>query len=146
MSHVEATTLFDLLLGRQPQSSGQLSGIATNRIQALYADDGLYPTLTVQQYLRPFAQFGGHSADLASLYQSLALRDVASTPIRGDQRQRLVLLRGLLAQPDLLLIESPLTNLTNAGDELFFHDNSLLVFPGHRGLTKFGVAGMLSLQ
>lgn len=122
MSHVEATTFFNLLRQTTPQTSGVMTGVAAAHIQAIFHDAGFYPQLTVVTYLRAFQHISSFDQDLDDILQYFALRDVAHTRIKHlsfDQQQRLALLRTFLLQPDLLLIENPLTNLTNAGIELY---------------------------
>lgn len=135
MSHVEAMTLFNLLRQTTPQTSGVMTGLTPARIQAIFHDDGFYPQLTVSTYLKTFQRISTFETDLDDILQYFALKDVAHTKIKHlsfDQQQRLALLRAFVLQPDLLLIESPLTNLTNAGIELYL---AALAYTREHGVT-----------
>lgn len=135
MSHVEATTLFKLLLQMLPQTSGVITGITPDHIQAILHNDGLYPQLTIMSYLKSFCRLSDFATNLDDLLQFFALKDVARVKIKhlsADQQQRLALLRAFILHPDLLLIESPLINLTNAGIELYL---SALAYTRTHGIT-----------
>lgn len=74
MSHVEATTLFNLLRQTTPQTSGVMTGLTTARIQAIFHDDGFYPQLTVSTYLKTFQRISTFETDLDDILQYFALK------------------------------------------------------------------------
>lgn len=134
LSHVESRTLFDLLTGQTLPTSGTITG-NTEEVKMLLADDGFYDQLTVNTYVQVFHSLAGCDQDRSHLLAQFSLSDVATRRIKQlstDQRQRLALLRGSLLAPQLLLVESPLTKLTNTGIELYLN---ALKFVREEGLT-----------
>lgn len=121
MNHRESELLFQLLTGQQLPTSGTVNQ-HTSSVQTLLVDDGFYPSLTVNQYLTTFTKLTAAQGELTEDLQRYALSDVRQQKIKrlsDDQRYRLALLRAARAHPDLLLIESPLSKLTDAGTELY---------------------------
>lgn len=128
MTHVEAVTLFRLLRGQLTPTSGVVTR-DTQRVAVLLVGDGLYPQLTVRDYLKTFQHLAGTTDDLGDQLQHFALSDAANLRLKHlsfDQQQRLALLRAYLGHPDVVLIESPLTKLTNSGTELYLQALSYL--------------------
>lgn len=85
-------------------------------------EDGLYENLTVQNYLKIFMKIADFEQPLEEFIATFSLSDVWQIRIKHltvDQKKRLSLFRIFLFSPDVILIESPLTNLTDEGVELY---------------------------
>ncbi|WP_082232057.1 LytTR family transcriptional regulator DNA-binding domain-containing protein [Halobacillus massiliensis] len=121
MSREESELFFELLSGKITPSSGHIQR-ETDSVLADIREDGLYESLTVQGYLNFFKKVSGFEASLEEFIASFSLSDVWQTKIKRltiDQQRRVRLFRVFILSPKLLLIESPLTNLTNEGIELY---------------------------
>lgn len=121
MTQQASHVLFQLITGQLEPTSGQVITNAT-RVTPLLTNDGLYGQLTVQTYLQTFKQLADNRAPLMPQLQAFALADVRQRQLKQlslDQQRRLALLRASLTQPQLLLLENPLINLSNAGIELY---------------------------
>ncbi|MBQ6484945.1 MAG: LytTR family transcriptional regulator DNA-binding domain-containing protein [Carnobacterium sp.] len=117
----ESHLLFDLIEGEKIPTSGKIQRQLTS-MESDRKNDGLYEKLTVEKYLTFFNRLNGQKIDLANLKESFALIDCWKTAIEKlslAQKKRVGLLRIYSAQPDLVLIESPLTDLDNEGIELY---------------------------
>ncbi len=121
MSREESKLLFELISGKVNPSSGHIQR-ETNFVLADIREDCLYKGLTVQGYLTFFKKTSAFNGSLDDCIADFSLSDVWKTRIKRltvDQKRRMSLFRMFLLSPKLFLIESPLTNLTNEGIELY---------------------------
>lgn len=121
MTHMEAAMLFNLFEGKQEPSSGSITKEATV-ILSIRKEDQLYQTVTIRKYLTTFKKIAANNLTISTLAECFSLIDLLDTPIKRlslDQIQRVHLARVFLFNPQLLLIESPLTDLTDEGIELY---------------------------
>jgi len=122
MTHKESVALFDLITEETTPTSGNLHINGTGLILSERAEDQLYDDLTVKAYLKFFQQISGNLHDLDELKSHFSLQDIWKTKIKylnSNQKERISLLRMFLFTPKLILIESPLRNLTDEGIELY---------------------------
>ncbi len=121
MTHSEATMFFNLFEGREEPTSGHLKRKATV-ILSIRKEDELYQGGSIRKYLATFMKISGNQLAMPTLAADFSLIDLLDTPIKKlsvDQRQRVHLARVFLFNPQILLIESPLTDLTDEGIELY---------------------------
>lgn len=121
MTNKKSLVLFKLLSGDLAPSSGQIDK-GTSYIQMELTDDGLYENLTVSNYLNAFKKIANFDQPLEKFIGVFSLSDVWSTKLRKlslDQKKRVSLLRMSLFSPKVLLIQSPLSNLSDEGVELY---------------------------
>ncbi|PPA69817.1 LytTR family transcriptional regulator DNA-binding domain-containing protein [Jeotgalibacillus proteolyticus] len=121
MSREESELFFELLSGKITPSSGHIYR-ETNSVLADIREDGLYENLTVQGYLNFFKKISDFESSPEGYIAAFSLSDVWQTKIKRltiDQMRRVSMFRMFLMSPKLLLIESPLTNLTDEGIELY---------------------------
>ncbi|MQS45062.1 LytTR family transcriptional regulator DNA-binding domain-containing protein [Companilactobacillus mishanensis] len=122
MTHKESLVLFKLITGKMVPTSGHIVADNTNTILSEIIEDGLYDSLTVKAYLKFFQTIVGKTDDLDKLKTHFSLEDFWKTKIKhltANQRERINLFRMFMFSPKLILIESPLRNLTNDGIELY---------------------------
>lgn len=114
-------TLFGIIKGILPVSSGIITR-TTNSIVYELNDDGLYNSYSVKKYLKLFKKIFNSNINIADNLQEFSLEDAENTKIKelsNDQKKRVSLFRMFISSSDLILIESPLTNLTDEGIELY---------------------------
>jgi len=123
----KSTTLF-LLAGLYAASSGEIAfdGHSVNRIDArdrnvgiVFQSYALYPNLTVRDNIAfPLrfkqidkAETARRVAEAAKMVQIEALLDRRPSQLSGGQQQRVALARALVKEPNILLLDEPLSNL-----------------------------------
>lgn len=123
----KSTTLF-LLAGLYAPSSGHIAfdGHNVNRIDArdrnvgiVFQSYALYPNLTVRENIGFPLRFKTMGKDeiaqrvdeAARLVQISALLDRRPSQLSGGQQQRVALARALVKEPNILLLDEPLSNL-----------------------------------
>lgn len=123
----KSTTLF-LLAGLYAPSSGEIAfdGHNVNRIDArgrnvgiVFQSYALYPNLTVRDNIAfPLRfkkidkdQMARRVEEAATLVQISALLDRRPSQLSGGQQQRVALARALVKEPNILLLDEPLSNL-----------------------------------
>ncbi|AYM83382.1 ABC transporter ATP-binding protein [Agrobacterium tumefaciens] len=123
----KSTTLF-LLAGLYAPTGGEIAfdGHNVNRIDArdrnvgiVFQSYALYPNLTVRQNIAfplrfkdvPREEAARRVEEAASLVQISALLDRRPSQLSGGQQQRVALARALVKEPNILLLDEPLSNL-----------------------------------
>ncbi len=123
----KSTTLF-LLAGLYAPSAGEIAfdGHNANRIDArdrnvgiVFQSYALYPNLTVRENIAFPLRFKTMGKDevvrrveeAADLVQISALLDRRPSQLSGGQQQRVALARALVKEPNILLLDEPLSNL-----------------------------------
>ncbi|WP_425961574.1 ABC transporter ATP-binding protein [Rhizobium nepotum] len=123
----KSTTLF-LLAGLYAPTGGEIAfdGHNVNRIDArdrnvgiVFQSYALYPNLTVRQNIAFPLRFKNvqredaarRVEEAASLVQISALLDRRPSQLSGGQQQRVALARALVKEPNILLLDEPLSNL-----------------------------------
>ncbi|WP_125763391.1 LytTR family transcriptional regulator DNA-binding domain-containing protein [Companilactobacillus hulinensis] len=121
MAPAESKILFQLISKRMQPSSGTIT-TNTNNILYELSNDGLYDNLTVKKYLTLFNKIGTTNKNISDYLQEFSIADIWNVKIKKlsiDQKKRVSLLRMFILSPELLLIESPLANLSDGGIELY---------------------------
>lgn len=121
MTQEESQIMFELIMGKLAPSSGTIECQTSSIISELKTDD-LYEIMTVSSYLKFFKKIANYSVSLEDHIEAFSLMDVWQEKIKSlnhDQKKRVSLFRLFLFQPELMLIESPLTNLTDEGIKLY---------------------------
>ena len=120
-SGVGKTTLLKILTGQLLPDSGQFDILGGKISQKTYKNlgimmsDGLYETLTVKYNLQLFAEIfninNKRVDQLLKITDLYELRNKKVTKISSGEKQRLLLCRTLLHQPQLLLLDEPTSRL-----------------------------------
>ncbi|MCZ7464411.1 ABC transporter ATP-binding protein [Rhizobium rhizogenes] len=123
----KSTTLF-LLAGLYAPTGGEIAfdGHDVNRIDArdrnvgiVFQSYALYPNLTVRENIAfplrfknvPRDEAARRVEEAAGLVQITALLDRRPSQLSGGQQQRVALARALVKEPNILLLDEPLSNL-----------------------------------
>ncbi|MCB9254459.1 MAG: ABC transporter ATP-binding protein [Bdellovibrionaceae bacterium] len=126
------STFIGMVYGATPRSGGELSVFGldpqTNsrdikkRVGVVTQEDCLDEAMTVQENMSMFARFSGvpsHEIErrVRKLLEFMALdhkRDASIRALSGGMKRRLVFVRALLAQPELIILDEPTTGLDPA--------------------------------
>ena len=121
----KSTTLF-MLAGVYLPTSGEIrfDGARVNEVEARLRNVGivfqsyaLYPNMTVRQNIlfptrfKPIQNAARRAEEMAELVQIGDLLDRSPSELSGGQQQRVALARALIKEPNLLLLDEPLSNL-----------------------------------
>lgn len=112
------TTVGRLLLGLDRPDGGAVEGLDGRPRSAVFQEDRLCPQLSAVDNVRLVL---GRAADRGAVLEALAavgLDDAAvHAPVRelsGGQRRRVVIVRAVLAEADLVVLDEPFTGLDQA--------------------------------
>nr|WP_305794411.1 ABC transporter ATP-binding protein [Halomarina rubra] len=114
------TTLLSLVAGLVTADAGSVSldgrsldGLPPERRNAgvVFQDGALFPHLTARENVAYAATDEGRVADLAALLELDDVLDRRPATLSGGERQRVALARTLAADPDVLLLDEPLSSL-----------------------------------
>jgi ABC-2 type transport system ATP-binding protein/sodium transport system ATP-binding protein len=138
------TTTMRMILGLLEPDSGwaEVDGVRTaddpmrvkSRLGFVSASDGVYPWLSVREMLLYFADLYAVGADLArqrceSLSQLMDIHDLLDRragELSTGQRQRVTLVRGLIHDPPVMLLDEPTRGLDVVGVQTIFDYIDLL--------------------
>lgn len=133
------TTTLRMILGLLAPDGGytEVDGFRTSedaervksRLGFVSASDGVYPWLTVREMLLFFADLyavdpeiaGIRLEQLASLLKIDELLDRRAGALSTGQRQRVTLVRGLIHDPPVMLLDEPTRGLDVVGSQTIFH-------------------------
>ncbi len=133
------TTTLRMILGLVEPDSGyaEVNGVRTaddpievkSRLGFVSANDGVYPWLSVREMLLYFADLYGVDPQLAAerteslseLMQIKPLLDRRAGSLSTGQRQRVTLVRGLIHDPPVMLLDEPTRGLDVVGVQTIFH-------------------------
>jgi lipooligosaccharide transport system ATP-binding protein len=146
------TTFLRMVIGLTPPSAGRLRVLGhpvpqegrtvRYRLGVVAQHDDLDPDFTVAENLEVYGRYFGLGGvalrtRLRSLLEFAALTDRAEAPIAalsGGMRRRLALARGLLNDPDLLVLDEPTTGLDPQGRQVMWQRMRELRSQGLTGL------------
>lgn len=127
-SGIGKSTLLSLLKGFQQPDTGQISYEQTSqaRVEIIFQDQQLFPWQTVFQTVEMPLKIKKIpklecKEKVTNLLNELALTDCAtkfSNKLSGGQKQRTAMARGLVTEPDFLLLDEPTSSLDPQTKEL----------------------------
>ncbi len=118
------TTLLRILMGLEQADSGRIDGLDGIRLSAVFQEDRLCGQLDGVSNLRLVAPTLSR-ADARNAMKAVGLANCIGQPTRelsGGQRRRVAILRGLLADYDLLVLDEPFRGLDQETRQLVMED------------------------
>ncbi|MBU3101046.1 MULTISPECIES: LytTR family transcriptional regulator DNA-binding domain-containing protein [Clostridium] len=116
--------LVNLILGKEIPGKGEIfiEGIKNSEyikkniasIGVVLREDALYENMTIESYMKFFADIFGNKVDYKEILMGLALLDIANTKISKlsySQKRRVSFARERLKQPKLLIFQEPILNM-----------------------------------
>lgn len=148
------TTLLRILMGLEQADSGRIDGLDGLRLSAVFQEDRLCDQLDGVSNLRLVAPTLSRS-EARNALEAVGLADCIGQPTRelsGGQRRRVAILRGLLADYDLLILDEPFKGLDRETKQLVIEDTQrrcmgktvLLVTHDPTELDALGVTELLT--
>ena len=113
------TTLLRVLMGLETPTSGSVQGVG--RVSAVFQEDRLCDNLSPLSNIRLVTGTALEKETILSALRDVGLEGCIFQPARelsGGQRRRVALLRALLADWDLLLLDEPFKGLDNETRQL----------------------------
>ena len=118
------TTLLRILMGLEQLDDGYIEGLNGLRLSAVFQEDRLCDQLDSVSNLRLVTPSLSR-ADARKALETVGLADCIGQPTRelsGGQRRRVAILRGLLADYDLLILDEPFKGLDRETKQLVMED------------------------
>ena len=148
------TTLLRILMGLEQADSGRIDGLDGLRLSAVFQEDRLCDQLDGVSNLRLVTPSLSR-AEARKALEAVGLADCIGQPTRelsGGQRRRVAILRGLLADYDLLILDEPFKGLDRETKQLVIEDTQrrcmgktvLLVTHDPTELDALGVTELLT--
>ena len=148
------TTLLRILMGLEQADSGRIDGLDGLRLSAVFQEDRLCDQLDGVSNLRLVTPSLSR-AEARNTLEAVGLADCIGQPTRelsGGQRRRVAILRGLLADYDLLILDEPFKGLDRETKQLVIEDTQrrcmgktvLLVTHDPTELDALGVTELLT--
>ena len=148
------TTLLRILMGLEQADSGRIEGLDGLRLSAVFQEDRLCDHLDGVSNLRLVTPSLSR-AEARNALEAVGLADCIGQPTRelsGGQRRRVAILRGLLADYDLLILDEPFKGLDRETKQLVMKDTRhrcvgktvLLVTHDPTELDALGVTELLT--
>ena len=148
------TTLLRILMGLEQADSGRIDGLDGLRLSAVFQEDRLCDQLDGVSNLRLVTPSLSR-AEARNALEAVGLADCIGQPTRelsGGQRRRVAILRGLLADYDLLILDEPFKGLDRETKQLVIEDTQrrcmgktvLLVTHDPTELDALGVTELLT--
>lgn len=118
------TTLLRILMGFEEPDSGEITGLSGCRLSAVFQEDRLCQDLTAPLNIRLVNPQHG-AAEVESAMEAVGLQHCASKQVQefsGGMRRRTAILRALLAEYDVLLMDEPFQGLDETTKEAVIRD------------------------
>ncbi len=103
------STVFKLLMGLLQPDAGQIIGVGSDRVSAVFQEDRLCPNLTAQEN----ACLAGGEPDLPRILPTEALHKKVSE-LSGGMKRRVAVARAMAAPGNMVLLDEPFAGLDEA--------------------------------
>lgn len=108
------TTLLNLILGLLLPDSGEITGLPSGRIAAVFQEDRLIEHLSPLANSRLVLPRSFPESEILHALESVGLKDAARQPVRelsGGMKRRAALVRALLTDSPLIVMDEPFKGL-----------------------------------
>ena len=108
------TTLLNLILGLLAPDSGEITGLPSGRIAAVFQEDRLIEHLSPLSNIRLVLRRGFPEGEILHALEAVGLKDAARQPVRelsGGMKRRAALVRALLTDCPLIVMDEPFKGL-----------------------------------
>lgn len=111
------TTLLNLILGLEKPDSGNILGLLNQKIVAVFQEDRLCDSLSVQSNLRLVLNSKQKAENLEAHLRSVGLEKELTTPVKklsGGMKRRVAIVRAVIADSDIIIMDEPFKGLDEA--------------------------------
>lgn len=111
------TTLLNMMMGLESPDQGEIIGLESQSVVAVFQEDRLCETLSVQSNIRLVLNSKQKSEAVLEHLKSVGLEKEASTPVKnlsGGMKRRVAIVRAVMAPSDVIIMDEPFKGLDEA--------------------------------
>lgn len=116
------TTLLHMVAGIEPMDSGEIKGLCKERVSVVFQEPRLISSISVLSNLRLVsdASFAELNRYVNAFGVNIDLHQKVSE-LSGGMKQRISIIRALIAEPSLLLLDEPFKSLDVRNKKIVMH-------------------------
>ncbi|MGB5822558.1 MAG: ATP-binding cassette domain-containing protein [Proteocatella sp.] len=111
------TTLLNMMMGLESLDEGEIIGIESQKIVAVFQEDRLCESLSVQSNIKLVLNSKQKSEDILNHLESVGLEKELAAPVKnlsGGMKRRVAIVRAVMAQSDIIIMDEPFKGLDEA--------------------------------
>ncbi len=119
-SGIGKTTIINCIMGLTEPDSGEITGTEGKRIAAVFQEDRLIEHWDAVKNVKLVCDKAVTEQQILAELEEVGLKDITHKPVRdysGGMRRRVAIVRAMLAQSDLVLLDEPFQGLDDARKE-----------------------------
>jgi len=111
------TTLLNMMMGLESPDQGEIIGLESQSVVAVFQEDRLCETLSVQSNIRLVLNSKQKAEAILNHLKSVGLEKEAATPVKnlsGGMKRRVAIVRAVMAPSDVIIMDEPFKGLDEA--------------------------------